>query len=182
MTQSLTERLSTLSLPDLSRDDIARGLAGLPTPDLSGIELPTIDLSEIDLRKIDLPNAVLGAATAVGLKRSGRPRWQFALGAAALLAAGTFVAINRRAVRARIDSAMGAIERQVAQIRSGGPGDEPVAFTAAETAPIEPSELTGETGSAYPDGLGNGAGTPTENGSEPQKRSAEKRSTEVVGV
>lgn len=177
MTQSLSERLSNLSLPELSRDDITRGLSGLHVPDLSDIERPTIDLPEIDLRKIDLPNAVHDVATAVGLERSGRPRWQFALGAAALLAAGAFVVVNRRAVQMRIDAAMLAIERRFAQLRSARPADEPVAFPAASTAPIEPSDPTGETGSDYPDGLGNGAGPAVDNGIEPRKRSAE-----VVGV
>jgi hypothetical protein len=177
MTQSLSERLSSLSLPELSRDDIARGLSGLPTPDLSALERPTFDLREIDLPKIDLPDAVLGVATAVGLKRSSPSRWPFALGAAALLVAGAIVAVNRRAVKASLDSARIAIERQVAQLRWGLSTEAPVAFPAASTAPIQPSELTGTTGADYPDGLGNGSGPAVEDPSSP-----EMRSPEVAGV
>jgi hypothetical protein len=176
MTQSLSERLTTLSLPDLSRDDIARGLSAVPTPDLSGLQRLSIDLPDIDLRTIDLPSAVAGVATAVGLTRPARPRWPFALGAAALLVAGAVIAMNRRAVMARIDSAVCAVERQVAQLRSGRPmdeTDEPVAFTASSTAPIEPSESTGETGAAYPDGLGNGVGPAFEETPVPETRTAE---------
>lgn len=186
MTQSIAERVQTLSFPDITRDDIARSLSGLPTPDLSGIERPTIDLPSVelpsvDLKRIELPRidvseTVLGVASAVGLRRAPRPRWQVGLGIGALVMAGTLVALNQRGVRARIESMAWSIRREIARRRWGQP-DEAVAFTSAATAPIRPSDVTGETGADYPDGLGSGSGPAFEDVAPKTDRS-----TEAVGV
>ena len=145
MNVSTPSRLQDLHLPEM--------------PDRPSIDLPDFEMPDIDMSKIDIPKAVTAAATsaatAVGLIRPARPRWPYALGAALLLAAGAVIAMNWTAVRARLESAASMAGDRIAEMRRGARTGEPVAFPAADTAPQQPSETTGEVGAEYPDGLGN---------------------------
>ena len=140
MNVSTPSRLSDLHLPDMP-------------------ERPTFDMPEFEMPDIDVPKALTSAATAVGLIRPARPRWPYALGAGLLLAGVAVVAMNWSAVRARLDAALATTGEWIAQMRASRETDEAVAFTAAPTAPIEPSELTGGQGTDYPEGFGATNGT-----------------------
>ena len=141
---TLSTRTPTLAalqdLPEMTKDAIVRGLAEVHIPDLA-------------MPEIDPGKALTGLAVAVGLVRPARPRWPYVLAGAAMLAVGSWlVAINRDMVRARINQVVDAAREGMASAADGAP-DQAVAFTAAETAPIEPSLANG-TGSDYPAGLG----------------------------
>jgi hypothetical protein len=153
-----TTRSTTLAalqdLPEMTREAIVRGLSDVHIPDLTAIERPDLTLPDIDLGKT-VGKAVTGVAVAVGLVRPARPRWPYVLAGAAMLAIGSWLfATNRETVRERIAQAVDAARERMASGAEGA-SDQAVAFTAAETAPIEPS-LTNGTGSDYPDGLGDG--------------------------
>ena len=124
---------------------------------VSSFEWPTIDLSSTHVGK-----AVTGAAAAVHIgRRRSRPRWPLAVGG--LLAAGMFgwVLLGNAAARARIVGALRAMGERVSAARSNRRNGreidalDPIAFPAAETALVEPTEFD------YPAGLGsnNGDGT-----------------------
>ncbi len=144
MNVSTPSRLQDLHLPEM--------------PDRPSIDLPDFEMPDIDVSKIDIPKAVTSAATtaatAVGLIRPARPRWPYALGAAVLLAAGAVIAMNWTAIKARLEAAASMAGDRIAVMRRNGQTGDPVSFPAAETAPQQPSETTGEVGAEYPDGLG----------------------------
>ena len=158
MPVSAPSRLTDLHLPDMPER---------PTLDLPEFTVPKTDFTmpKFEMPDIDVPKAFTAAATAVGLVKPARPRWPYALGAGLLLAAGAaIIALNWESIRARLSAGVAMAQEQIAQMRSERNDDEPVAFTAAETASQRPSETTGDTGADYPDGLGTkGAnGTSTE--------------------
>ena len=123
---------------DARRPDLHLPEFERPSIDLKDMKLPKIDLSDIDMPKVDVGKAVLSAAG-----------W-------ALMNAG--------AIRTRLSRAATWANEQVGAMRSGGEFEEPVAFTAAPTAPmahpadtsLSPSATTDypSPGSDYPDGLG----------------------------
>ncbi len=162
MNVSTPSRLSDLHLPEMPER---------PTFELPEFEMPDIDVSKIDIPKA-LTSAATSAATAVGLIKPARPRWPLALGAGLLLAAGAVIAMNWTAVRARLEAAVSMAGDWIAQVSTQGT-DDAVAFTAAPTAPIEASELTGEHGSDYPDGLG------ATNGATPDAVTESERAAEL---
>ena len=147
-------RRSDLHLPEFERPNI----------DLKDMKLPKIDLSDIDMPKVDVGKAVLGAATAVGLARPRRARWPYLVVAGVAVAAAGWALMNAGAIRTRLSRAATWANEQLGAMRSGGEFEEPVAFTAAPTAPmahpadtsLSPSATTDypSAGSDYPDGLG----------------------------
>jgi hypothetical protein len=136
---------------------------------LSGVELPKVDLSKVEMPKVDLskvefPNAddvskaLVGAATAVGLVRSRPRRWPYIVAGAIALGAVGWVAMNWSKVRDWVDRASARVTRRMEAVQGEDEWDETVAFTAAETKPIESSiDAVGPMGSTlddYPNGLG----------------------------
>ena len=162
-------RMPELHLPEIDRAEITRSLSEMRLPefDLSRIERPKMPDR---MAKVDLGKAVAGvvAMTPFRPKRS-RPRWPLAVG---LIVAGvaTAAVLSNRAIRDRLARAFEALRARVTSMRRDDmldiDVDDPVAFTAAETAPIDPlPEADGTTAdlTGYPDGLGADAhvnGTP----------------------
>ena len=168
-------RLSELHLPEIKRDDIVRSLSEIRMPDvdLSRLERPKIDLPD-SISKFEWPDvgkAVAGAAAAANLGRRSRPRWPLAVAGLIVAGLAAWAIFTNEAVRARIASGATAVRERIAAMRSNDSDwldteqDEPIAFNAAETKPIEEppySDSTTVQGSSYPDGLGsnNGDGIP----------------------
>ncbi len=152
-------RLSELHLPEIGRDDIARSLSEIHIPEF---DLPRIERPKMPDRmaKVDLGKAVAGvvAMTPFRPKRS-RPRWPLAVGGLIIAGVATTVILSNRAIRDRLASAYNALRTRLSSMRRDDmleiDVDDPVAFTAAETAPIDPlaDETTADV-TGYPDGLG----------------------------
>ena len=167
-------RRSDLHLPEIKRDDIMRSLSEirLPEVDLSKIERPRFDLPDsvskfewpkFDLSAGDVGKAVVGAAAAAHIgRRRSRPRWPLAVGALIVGGLAAAAMLSNEALRSRIASSIVALRERIASMRSGGyelevDREDPVAFAAAETAPIEPSRFADATtidATGYPEGLG----------------------------
>lgn len=169
-TATKESRLPELHLPEISREGIARGLSEIHVPDLSKLERPNIempDLSKNDLAR-SVSKAITHAGVAVGLIRPPRPRWPFVVAGAIVAGLGAWALMHSTAFRARLDRAMGGAHVRLDEMREAHQDLEPVAFTAAETAPIEPgpylengsSDVAGAFDAAdavpndYPEGLG----------------------------
>jgi len=148
------ERLSEIQLPaDIRLSDVE-----LPKVDLSKVELPKVDLSKVELPTADdVSKAIAGAAAAVGLVQQRPRRWPYVVAGAITLAGIGVVAMNWSKVRDWIDRMTARYSRRIDAVQ-GEDGDATVAFTAAETMPIEPSiDNVGPMGSThdeYPAGLG----------------------------
>lgn len=160
-TPTRESRLPELRLPEISREGIARGLSEIHAPDLSkierpNIEMPDIDLSRIDFPRIDIAKAVVGAASAVGLVRPRRSRWPFVLGAGIIVGLTGWALMNLTAIRERLDRAALRARGLIDEMRAEREGMDPVAFTAAATAPIDPGPYVEAESAAndYPEGLG----------------------------
>ena len=149
------ERLSEIQLPaDIKLSDIE-----LPKVDLSKVELPKVDLSKVELPKADdVSKAIVGAATAVGLVKTRPRRWPYIVAGAIALAAVGWVAMNWSKVRGWVDRMSARVNRRMDAVQGEDEWDETVAFTSAETRPIESSiDAVGPMGSTlddYPAGLG----------------------------
>ena len=122
------------------------------------IKLPELNLPEIEIPKIDVGKAVLGAATAVGLVERRRSRWPFLLGAGVVIAVAAWAFMNT-AIRERLAGAVSTATERVRAMRAGGEDEdqEPRAFPAAQTAPIDlPSNLSVPPSPTpdYPEGFG----------------------------
>jgi hypothetical protein len=165
-------RLSELHLPEIKRDDIIRSL--------SEIRLPDVDLTKLERPKIDLPDsvskfewsdvgkAVAGAAAAANIgRRTSRARWPLAVGGLIIAGLATWAILTNEALRARIAKAGNALRERISAMRSDDAEwldmdrDEPMAFEAAETKPIEApafGETTKVASSGYPEGLGSNNG------------------------
>lgn len=175
-------RLSDLHLPEITRDDIVRSLSEIHLPDLdvSRLELPRIDLPEavsgfewpkIDLSSVDVGKAVAGAAAAAHIgRRAHRPRWPLAVGGLIVAGLTGWVILSNEALRAQLAGWADAIRERISALRSSRHGrreidrDHPIAFSAAETAPIEASPSTASTtvdATGYPVGLGSNSGDMT---------------------
>jgi hypothetical protein len=165
-------RLPEMRLPEISRDGIVRGLSEIHAPDLSKLELPNIEMPDIETSMSDFTRsvgkAVTGAAVAVGLVRPPRPRWPFVIAVAIIAGLTAWALMHSTAFRERLDRAA-----RVARVRMDEMGEthddmETVAFTAAETMPIEAGaysqngsadvagalDAAGATANDYPEGLG----------------------------
>jgi hypothetical protein len=161
-------RLSELHLPEIKRDDIVRSLAEIRLPEaVSNFEWPKIDLSSVDVRK-----AMAGAAAAAHIgRRARRPRWPLVVGGLIVAGLAGWAILSNEALRARLASGAGAIRERISAVRSKRYDQleidraHPIAFNAAETAPIETAQYTDSTtidATGYPAGLGsnNGDGAP----------------------
>ena len=165
-------RLSELHLPEIKRDDIVRSL--------SEIRLPDVDLTKLERPKFDLPDsvskfewadvgkAVAGAAAAANIgRRASRPRWPLAVGGLIIAGLATWAIVSNEALRTRIANAATAVRERISAMRSNDDEwlemdrDEPIAFDAAETKPIETpayADTTTVATSGYPEGLGSNNG------------------------
>jgi hypothetical protein len=146
---SLTKdfRLPEVHLPEFDRQSFEMPDVDRPRIDLSGIEMPTVDVGK----------AITGAATAVGLVKPRRSRWPFVLGAGIVVAVAGLTAMNSTAVRERLGRARTWIDERLTAMRTRDEARDPVAFTAAETRPIERLPDAGAFGvpmDDYPEGLG----------------------------
>lgn len=175
-------RLSDLHLPELKREDIMRALSEIPRPDidLTRLERPKIDLPDsvskfewpkIGLSSMDVGKAMAGAAAAVHIGRRNKPtRWPLAVGALIVAGLAAWAILTNEMVRTRLAGVANAVRERVAAMRSTDDGleidhDDPIAFDAAETHPIEAPPYSDSTmidATDYPAGLGsnNGDGTP----------------------
>ena len=153
-------RMPELHLPEIDRAEITRSFSELHLPEF---DLPKIDRPKMPDRmaNVDLGKAVAGlvAMTPFRPKRS-RPRWPVAVGG--LIVAGVAAAVlSNRAIRDRIARAFDAFRARVTAMRREDmlqiDADDPVAFTEAETAPLDPTPYADGTTAdvtGYPDGLG----------------------------
>ena len=101
--------------------------------------------------------------------RPSRSRRPLVLGAFVVAVFGAVVLLRRPAVRQRVDDAARRVRIRFDELRAGSypqdAADEPIAFTAAQTAPIEAQGFasstdgvdTVDTASDYPEGLGSNA-------------------------
>ena len=153
-------RMPELHLPEIDRAEITRSLSEMHLPefDLSRIERPKMPDR---MAKVDLGRAVAGVVAMTPFRpKPSRPRWPVAVG---LIVAGvaTAAVLSNRAIRDRIVSAFKALRARVTSMRRDDmleiDADDPVAFTAAETAPTDPMPYADGTTAdvtGYPDGLG----------------------------
>lgn len=169
-------RLSELHLPEINRDEIVKSLSEmhLPDVDVTKLERPRIELPDaisrfewprIDLSSVDLGKAIAGAAAAVHIgSRARRPRWPLAVGGLIVAGFATWAILTNETVRGRLASGASAVRERLASMRADADDgldidvDGPIAFNAAETAPMEvPPYIDGSTdaaGTDYPEGLG----------------------------
>jgi hypothetical protein len=130
--------------------------------DKARAELAKIDLPNVDLSKIDLPKAVATAAQAAGIvKASRRPsRGRMVLGALVVLGIVGFALATSPVFRPRIEALARRARQRLDERRGKTAG--PVAFDAAETAPVQDSPYSASApyGSPFdgpselPEGLG----------------------------
>jgi hypothetical protein len=158
-------RLSELHLPEINRDDIMRSLSEIRMPE---VDLPDSvtkrDWPKFEMPDIDIGKAVAGAVAAAGIGRRSRPRWPLAVGGLILAGVATAAILSNETIRAKIASGIEALRERVSAMRSTDydeldiDQDDPIAFDAAATAPIEtPRYSDGSTLDAtadYPAGLG----------------------------
>ena len=168
-------RLSELHLPEIKRDGILRSLSEIRLPDLDlpRLERPRIDLPEavskfewprIDLSSVDVGKAMAGAAAAAHIgRRARRRRWPLAVGGLIVAGLAGWAILSNEALRARLARGASAIRERISAVRSNRydrleiDRDDPIAFNAAQTAPIEASPYTDSTtigATGYPAGLG----------------------------
>lgn len=154
-------RLSELHLPEISRDDIMRSLSEIRMPD---VDLTNLELPKFDRPSVDIGKALAGAAAAAHIgRRSRRTRWPLAVGGLIVAGVAFAAVLNNQTLRTRLANAIDALRGRLMAMRADADdrlemdSDDPIAFSAAETAPIAPmphadgvtSDVTG-----YPDGLG----------------------------
>jgi hypothetical protein len=157
-------RLPELHLPEISRDDIKRSLSEMRMPD---VDLPDSvtkrDWPKFEMPDVDLGKAVAGVAAAAHIGRRSRSRWPFAVGGLIIAGVATAAILSNETIRAKIAGAFEALRERVSAMRSTDydqldiDQDDPIAFDAADTAPITEtspySEGTTDT-APYPSGLG----------------------------
>jgi hypothetical protein len=166
-------RLPELHLPEIKRDDIVRSLSEISLPEVDLAKAaPKFEWPRIDLPSVDVGKAIAGAAAAAPFgRRAPRSRWPLAIAGLVVAALAGWAIWTNEALRSRVAQGTSAIRTQFAMMRSNrydrldSDRDEPIAFPAAETAPIEDSPLSesGTSGATdYPAGLGsnNGDGMP----------------------
>ncbi len=156
-------RLPELHLPEISRDDIMRTLSDrMPDVDLPD-SVTKRDWPKFEMPDVDLGKAVAGAAAAAHIGRRSRSRWPIAVGGLIVAGVATAAILSNETIRTKIANALDALRERFAEMRSSGyddldiDQDDPIAFDAADTAPITElspyDEGTPET-APYPSGLG----------------------------
>lgn len=154
-------RIPELRLPEISRERIARGLSELHAPDLSKIERPKIDMSDFDLSRTEIGRAVVGAATAAGLMQKPRSRWPYLLGGAIVVSLVGVAYMNAHAIRDGLTRVRTSVSDWATQMTARRDPSDPVAFTAAETAPIDRGLVFPDADPLTPD-YPAGLGAPTD--------------------
>lgn len=120
-------------------------------------ELPKIDATHLDVGK-----AVAGVVAAAQVGRPPRRSRPRAVGGLFVAGIAGWVIMKNGVVRSRLARGVGIIRQRIQMMRfpSTGRADtarhDPVAFTAAETAPIEPAPYSDPSivPTDYPAGLG----------------------------
>jgi hypothetical protein len=153
-----------------AHDALPRGWTNDLSEAISNFEWPKVDLPKVAVGK-----AVSGAAVAAHIRpRRKRSRWPL-LGGLIVVGVAGWALLGNRVLRAKLASGARQLGGRVMALRSNGHDrleidpDHPVAFPAAQTAPIHQS-LSAESSTVeptpYPAGLGsndgNGTGTPRE--------------------
>ena len=132
--------------------------------DLSKLELPKVDLSKVEMPKLERPTpdelgkAVAAAATTIGLAKARPRRWPYLVVAGVAIAAAGWMAMNGSMIRARLDQVATKVNQRMTTVQGEETWDDAVAFTSAETHPLESSlDAVGPTDTTlgdYPNGLG----------------------------
>ena len=157
---SLTKDRPKVDRPNFEMPDI--DLSKIELPNLSKVELPKMDLSrfempklDFEMPKIDVGKAVNDAAISAGLVRSGRPRWQYAVGAGIVAAVAGWAFMNQAMIRERLNQAKTWVGDQVGAMRAERPEDA-IAFRTVPTAPLESGlPFDGDAAQTdYPEGFG----------------------------
>jgi hypothetical protein len=161
-------RRATVRIPTvkLSSEDIGKLIAGAaavarfarPTP--RGPRFP----------KLRLRRGSKSPITRIVRPRRSRSRWPLAFGGIIVASLAGFALLRRPGVRERVDGVARRARERLAEFRAGPEGwldvdaDEPVAFTAASTAPIDdggfasgPEDVAESGTTDYPEGLGSGS-------------------------
>jgi hypothetical protein len=152
-------------MPELSVKEIR-----LPDVDLPRLEWPKVDLSSVDVGK-----AIAGVAAAAHIgRRARRPRWPLAVGGLILAGLAGWAILANETLRARLAGGTSAVRGRISAMRANRSArlqvdrDDPIAFGAAATAPIQTSPITDTAieATGYPAGLGsnNGDGMPAVEG------------------
>jgi len=165
--------MSELHLPEIKRDDIVRSLSRIHLP---GADLPEavakIDWPKVDPSSGDFGKAIAGAVAAAHIGRPApRSRWPLVIGGLIVAGLAGWVILTSETLRTRLARWAHAIREQISAMRSDPHGrneigrDDPIAFDAAQTAPIQTSPYAASTTihtTDYPPGLGsnNGDGIP----------------------
>lgn len=164
-------RLPELRLPEISREGIARGLSEMHAPEMPKLERPNIEMPDLDVSMSDLTKSVgkafTGAAVAVGLVRPARPRWPFVIAAAIIAGLTAWALMHSTTFRDRLDRVARTARVRMDEMRETHDDMDAVAFTAAETMPIEDPYLENgkadvagaldavdATANDYPEGFG----------------------------
>ena len=156
-------------MPTLTRERRSDADVKLKDLDLPKIDLSKIDLSKVELPKVEIPKlerptpdelgkAVAAAATTIGLAKAKPRRWPYLVAAGLAIATAGWVAMNWSMIRARLDRFAAKVNERMTTVRGEEAWDDAVAFTSAETKPIESSldtvAPTSTTLDDYPAGLG----------------------------
>lgn len=148
LTMTRNDRGSERGLPKIDLGDTKIDLPKLGR-DLSKVDLSNVELPKVDLDKTEIAKAVTAAAVSMGLMERRRSRWPYVIGAAVAAIAIGWIVMQREMIRSWFQAA-----------RNDAPWTDdtvdPVAFTAAETAPMQRSatDMSGGQSDDYPDGLG----------------------------
>jgi hypothetical protein len=157
-------RLPRLHLPKIKRDAIGRSLSDR----LPNVELPDAASNfawpKIDLPSVDVGQALAGTAAAAHIgRRRHRPRWPLAVGGLIVAGVVGWAILSHEALRARLARRADAMRARLSALRSSRydqfdlDRDDPIAFDAAETAPVQAPAFAASTAvaaSGYPAGLG----------------------------
>jgi hypothetical protein len=156
-------------MPTLTRNRRSDTENKIRDMDLSKFDLSKVDLSKVELPKVDIPKferptpdevgkAVAAAATTIGLARVRPRRWPYFVAAGLVIATVGWIAMNWTTIRARFDRIAAKANERMSTVQGEEAWDDAVAFTSAETKPIESSlDAVGPTNTTlddYPAGLG----------------------------
>jgi hypothetical protein len=160
----IRDRKSDIQLPELTRSDVKLKDVELPKFDLSKVDLSKLELPKVEIPRLERPTpdevgkAVAGVAATIGIAKARPRRWPYIVAAGLVVAAAGWVAMNWSTIRARFDRVAAKAGERMATVQGEDTWDDAVAFTAAETMPIEPSLDTAAPANPtlddYPNGLG----------------------------
>lgn len=116
------QRLPTLHLPEMTRDDVARSIAAFELPDV----MANLEMPKINLPRIDLARAASDVAVAVHLKPRRRSRWPWAIGGVIVagVVAGGWVLLTNNVVRERLERVVDGIRERFDAMRTNDIDDD----------------------------------------------------------